>query len=41
MFGGILFSGNPILLLNVEHLVESVQEHLSADTEESNSPEQA
>jgi chemotaxis signal transduction protein len=26
MFGGIHFSGNPILLLNVEHLVESVQE---------------
>jgi hypothetical protein len=41
MFGGMLFSGNPILLLNVEHLAESVQEHLSADTEESNSQEQA
>jgi chemotaxis signal transduction protein len=32
MFGGILFSGNPILLLNVEHLVESVQERLPEPT---------
>ncbi|MDR2717346.1 MAG: hypothetical protein LBB89_04690 [Treponema sp.] len=40
MFSGIQFSDNPILLLNIESLVQSIQKHQRTDNEEDNHPKQ-
>jgi hypothetical protein len=40
IFSGIHFSGNPVLLLNIEQLAQSIQKYQGADTEENNPPEQ-
>jgi chemotaxis protein histidine kinase CheA len=41
MFSGIHFSGNPILLLNIEQLAQSLQKHQRVDLDEKNNlPEQ-
>jgi hypothetical protein len=40
MFSGIHFSGNPVLLLNIEQLAQIIQKYQGADTEENNPTEQ-
>jgi hypothetical protein len=36
MFSGIQFSGNPVLLLNIEQLAQSIQKYQQADNEKNN-----
>jgi len=40
MFKGIQFSGSPVILLNIEHLIQTIQREKPVTDEKNNPPEQ-